>query len=283
MLNVLSQFGIERRRPGAAMTVHLLIESMRRAFLDRAEFLGDPDFGPIPVQRLTSAEHARELAQSIDTTRATPSAALARDRIPVATAESDETTHFSVIDKDGNAVSNTYTLEQAFGSQVVVTGAGFLLNNEMGDFNKKPGVTNSLGDIGTQPNLIQPGKRMLSSMTPTIVARNGKVLLVTGSPGGRAIINTVLGLVLDVTAFGMDVRAAVDAPRLHHQWMPDETYVETAGLADSTVAALQAMGHTVKLGGKQGDGHSIYLDPATGTAFGANDKRSGDSKASAPQ
>jgi gamma-glutamyltranspeptidase/glutathione hydrolase len=153
----------------------------------------------------------------------------------------------------------------------------------MGDFNKKPGVTNASGDIGTAPNLIQPGKRMLSSMSPTIVSRNGKVVLVTGSPGGRTIINTVLGIVLDVTAFKLDVRAAVDAPRLHHQWLPDETYVEANGLPDSTVAALQAMGHTIKVGGKQGDGHSIYLDPETGTAYGANDKRSGDSKASAPR
>jgi gamma-glutamyltranspeptidase/glutathione hydrolase len=283
MLNLLSRFGIDRRPRDAAMTVHLKIEAMRRAFLDRAEFLGDPDFGPVPVERLTSEEHARELAATIDTTHATSSVALARDRIPVAPAESDETTHFSVVDRDGNAVSNTYTLEQAFGSQVVVAGAGFLLNNEMGDFNKKPGVTNASGDIGTAPNLIQPGKRMLSSMSPTIVSRNGKVVLVTGSPGGRTIINTVLGIVLDVTAFKLDVRAAVDAPRLHHQWLPDETYVEANGLPDSTVAALQAMGHTIKVGGKQGDGHSIYLDPETGTAYGANDKRSGDSKASAPR
>jgi gamma-glutamyltranspeptidase/glutathione hydrolase len=186
-----------------------------------------------------------------------------------------------VVDKDGNAVSNTYTLEQAYGSRVVVSGAGFVLNNEMGDFNKKPGTTTTAGDIGTKANLIEPGKRMLSSMTPTIVARNGKTILVTGSPGGRTIINTVHQIVLNVTAFGMDVRQAVDAPRIHSQWLPDEAGFE-AGIPESTVKQLEVMGHTIKTGWRIGDGHSITIDPATGIATAANDKRSADSKASVP-
>jgi gamma-glutamyltranspeptidase/glutathione hydrolase len=283
MLNVLSELRIDLRPRQAVTTLHLLIETMRRAFLDRAEFLGDPDFGPVPVDRLVSKPHARALAAAIDTARATPSVALAGNRIAIAPPESEETTHFSVVDREGNAVSNTYTLEQAFGSQVVVAGAGFILNNEMGDLNKKPGHTSVEGDIGTRPNQIAPGKRMLSSMSPTIVARNGRVALVTGSPGGRTIINTVLGLVLNVTAFGLDVRAAVDAPRIHHQWLPDVTYVEADALTPETLAALRGMGHTIQTGGRQGDGHSIVVDPRTGTAFGANDRRSGDSKASAPE
>jgi gamma-glutamyltranspeptidase/glutathione hydrolase len=280
MLNTLARLKIQDRLRDDPRTLHLMIETMRRAFLDRAEFLGDADYGPVPVARLVSADHARELAASIDTAHATSSLSLAKGRIPVETVESEETTHFSVVDQAGNAVSNTYTLEQAFGSRVVVAGAGFLLNNEMGDFNKKPGVTNTDGDIGTGANLIAPGKRMLSSMSPSIVTKNGKLVMVTGSPGGRTIINTVLELILDVTAFGLDVRRAVDAPRFHHQWLPDLTVFEAGAIPDSTIAALKAMGHNIVVGGRQGDGHSITFDPKTGVASGAADQRSGDSKAS---
>lgn len=281
MLNILERFDIAHRSPTAARTLHLIIEAQRRAFLDRAEYLGDADFTPVPVARLTSKAHGAELAGTIDTTRASPSVALAGGRVPVQPAhESDQTTHFSIVDGAGNAVSNTFTLEQAYGSRVVVSGAGFLLNNEMGDFNKNPGVTTTEGDIGTKPNEIAPGKRMLSSMSPTIVTRNGKLLLVTGSPGGRTIINTVNEIILNVTAFGMDVRQAVDAPRFHSQWLPDMVYFEAGTLADSTAAALKALGHNVRPGTKIGDGHSIWIDPKTGIAFGANDHRSADSKAS---
>ncbi|MGE0440915.1 MAG: gamma-glutamyltransferase [Gemmatimonadales bacterium] len=283
MLNILERFDIASRDRFAPMTLHLMIEAQRRAYLDRAEFLGDADFGPVPVGRLTSKLHAKDLAASIDTTGATSSVALAKGRITVAEApESEETTHFSVVDRDGNAVANTYTLESGYGSRVVVSGAGFLLNNEMGDFNKKPGTTNELGDIGTKPNLIAPGKRMLSSMSPAIVTRNGKTVLVTGSPGGRTIINTVHQIILNVLAFRMPVREAVDAPRFHSQWLPDLVSFEANAIPDATVAALEAMGHQLRVGGRIGDGHSITIDPATGIATGANDHRSPDSKASAP-
>ncbi len=281
MLNILERVNIAGRPRFAPMTLHLMVEAQRRAYLDRAEFLGDPDFTEIPVARLTSKTHARRLAASIDTTKATNSIALAEGRIAVtADAEPNATTHFSVVDAEGNAVSNTYTLEGGYGSRVVVDGAGFLLNNEMGDFNKKPGTTTPSGTIGTPPNVIAPGKRMLSSMTPTIVTRGGKLVLVTGSPGGRTIINTVHQIVLNVTAFGMNVRQAVDAPRFHSQWLPDQVFFEAGAIPEATVAALRALGHSVRTGGKIGDGHSIILDPKTRIASGGNDKRTADSKAS---
>src|SRR5262249_54574729 len=194
-------------------TLHVMIEAMRRAYCDRARYLGDPDFTQIPAF-LTAKEYSRELAQKIDPSHATRSEDLAAD-IPL-TQEGDSTTHFSIIDKDGMAVANTYTLERSYGSRVVVKGAGFLLNNEMIDFNWRPGVTTRSGTIGTEPNQIAPRKRMLSSQTPTIVAHNGKVVLVTGSPGSRTIINTVLCVLLNVLEFDIDIRAAVAAPRLHH-------------------------------------------------------------------
>jgi gamma-glutamyltranspeptidase / glutathione hydrolase len=280
MLNILENFDLKSQGRYSAETLHLMIESMRRAFLDRARYLGDPDFVDIPTERLMSKEHARMLAQGIDRARASSSVELGKDIVTIAQSESEETTHFSVIDKDGNAVANTYTLEGGYGSHVVVKGAGFILNNEMGDFNKKPGETNLGGDIGTPANLIAPGKRMLSSMTPTIVTRNGKVVLVTGSPGGRTIINTVFDIVLNVTEFGMNAREAVDAPRMHHQWLPDNTTIEANAVPEATLERLRAMGHTIRMQGGQGDGHSILVDPATGVAYGANDKRSRDSKAS---
>jgi gamma-glutamyltranspeptidase/glutathione hydrolase len=207
---------------------------------------------------------------------------LGKDLGPVAErGEPDETTHFSIVDRNGMAVSSTYTLEGGFGSRVVVKGAGFLLNNEMGDFNKHPGVTDVTGNIGTDANLIDPGKRMLSSMTPTIVTRDRTLVLVTGSPGGRTIINTVLSVVLGVTEFGLNVREAVDAPRLHHQWLPDTVTIEDHGVTDDVMQQLRAMGHTVSFGGKQGDANSIVVDDA-GEAWGANDRRTSDGKASIP-
>jgi gamma-glutamyltranspeptidase/glutathione hydrolase len=282
-LNILENFDLKSMGRSSAETIHLLIETRRRAFLDRARHLGDPDFVQVPAAQLTSKAYARTLARGIDRTRATSSAELGRDIVTVAQREeSEETTHFSVIDRDGMAVSNTYTLEGGYGSHVVVKGAGFILNNEMGDFNKKPGETNLTGDIGTPANLIAPGKRMLSSMTPTIVTRDGKVVLVTGSPGGRTIINTVLDIVLNVTEFGMNARQAVDAGRMHHQWLPDRADLERGLVTAADSAKLVQMGHTVRMVGGQGDGHSILVDPATGTAYGANDRRSGNSKVGVP-
>ena len=284
MLNILSHFDLEKQGRWSPETLHLMIEAMRRAYVDRARYLGDPDFVKMPLTRLTSASYAATLASRIDRTHATSSVELGKDIVTpssVAT-ESDETTQFSVVDKDGNAVSNTFTLEGGYGSHVVVRGAGFLLNNEMGDFNKKPGETNVQGDIGTPANLIAPGKRMLSSMTPTIVTRNGRLFMVTGSPGGRTIINTVMEVVLNATGFGMNARQAVDAPRLHHQWLPDLATFERDAVADSTLSRLRAMGHTVEQRGRQGDAHTIIFDARTKTAYGANDRRSSDSKAALP-
>jgi gamma-glutamyltranspeptidase/glutathione hydrolase len=282
MLNILEQFDLPAWGPSSPRSLHYEIEAMRRAYLDRARYLGDPDFvKDMPLSRLTSKAYAKSLAATIDPEHASSSVELGKDIVTaVASNEHDETTHFSVVDKLGNAVSNTFTLEGGYGSHVVVPGTGMILNNEMGDFNKKPGETNLTGDIGTPANLIAPGKRMLSSMSPTIVTKNGKLFMVTGSPGGRTIINTVTELVLNATTYGMDVRQAVDAPRLHHQWLPDAVTFEREGVADSTVARLTAMGHTVKFGGGQGDGHSIIV--RDGVAYGANDHRSPDSKVSVP-
>jgi gamma-glutamyltranspeptidase / glutathione hydrolase len=269
MLNILEQFDLRKQGRWSPETVHLMIEAMRRAYCDRARYLGDADFVQVPAH-LTSKEYARKLAQGINPAKATPSEELARN-IPLA-AEGESTTHFSVIDKDGMAVANTYTLERSYGSRVVVRGAGFLLNNEMLDFNWRPGVTNRAGVIGTEPNQIAPGKRMLSSQTPTIVAKNGKVVLVTGSPGSRTIINTVLGVLVNVLDFDMDVQAAVDAPRLHHSWFPDVVKFEGKRDHPELVERLRQMGHTVE-GTRQGDAHSIWVDAKTGRYYGAADRR----------
>ena len=281
-LNVLESYGLAAKGRDSAETLHLEIEAMRRAYLDRARYLGDPDFVRVPIAKLTSKKYAKTLVATIEPSRATSSIELGKDIVTVATAtEPDETTHFSVVDRDGMAVANTYTLEGGFGSRVVVKGAGFLLNNEMGDFNRKPGETNIQGDIGTPPNLIDPGKRMLSSMTPAIVVKDGTVVLITGSPGGRTIPNSVLSVVLGVTTFNMNVREAVDAFRIHHQWLPDRVQIEQDGASDETIQQLRAMGHTVTVQGRQGDANSIVLDSA-GVAWGANDRRSPDGKVSVP-
>ena len=215
MLNILESFELRKHDRWSPEVSHLLIESMKRAYCDRARHLGDPEFTTIP-ETLTSKDYAKKLAAGIDLNRATPSEKLAPD---IALApEGDSTTHFSIIDRNGLAVSNTYTLENSYGSRVVVRGAGYILNNQMTDFNPRPGITTRGGTIGTKPNLIAPGKRMLSSQSPTLVYKNGKPLLITGSPGGRTIINTVLCVVVNVLDFDMPVQEAVDAPRLHHQW-----------------------------------------------------------------
>jgi gamma-glutamyltranspeptidase/glutathione hydrolase len=281
MLNIVEPLDLKSKGILTPPALHLQIEAMRRAYLDRARHLGDPDFVDVPVGRLTSKKHARAVSQSIDPLKASSSVALGKDIVTVTAAEADETTHFSVIDRDGLAVASTYTLEGSYGSHVVVKGAGFLLNNEMGDFNRKPGETNLTGDIGTAANTIEPRKAMLSSMTPTMVTRHGKVVLLTGSPGGRTIINTVFTIVLGVTEFGLTGRQAVDLARIHHQWLPDRVSIEEAALTEDALAALRAMGHEVRTVTRQGDAHSIWIGP-DGTPYGVHDKRTPDSKASAP-
>ncbi len=281
MLNILEPYDLKSKGLLTAPALHLQIEAMRRAYLDRARFLGDSDFVDVPIGRLTSRDHAKTVAATITPDKASSSLELGRDIVTAPVTEPDETTHFSVIDRNGMAVTSTYTLEGGYGSHVVVKGAGFLLNNEMGDFNKKPGETNVTGDIGTPANLIDPGKRMLSSMTPAIVVRDGKLVLLTGSPGGRTIINTVLTVVLGVTEYGLNGRQAVDLARMHHQWLPDRATIEEGGVPDEVLTALRAMGHDVRTQGRQGDAHSIWIGP-DGIAYGANDKRTADSKASVP-
>ena len=283
MLNILEPYHLKEKGLLTAPALHLQVEAMRRAYLDRARDLGDPDFVKVPVGELTSKDHARRVSSTIDLNKASSSLELGRDIVSTATStshESDETTHFSVIDRNGMAVTSTYTLEGGFGSHVVVAGAGFILNNEMGDFNKKPGETNVRGDIGTPANLIDPGKRMLSSMTPTMVTRHGKLVLVTGSPGGRTIINTVFTIVFGVVEYGLTGRQAVDLPRLNHQWLPDAAQIERDGAPGEDVfTALSGMGHSIRPGNRQGDAESIWIAP-DGTPYGVNDKRTADSKAS---
>ena len=269
MLNILENHDLKKLGRWSPEANHLIIEAMRRSFADRARHLGDPDFTRIP-DYLTSKEYAKKLYAGIDLKRATPSADVAPE-IPL-DKESDSTTHFSIIDRNGMAVSNTYTLENSFGNRVVVRGAGFILNNEMTDFNPRPGFTSRKGEIGTRPNQIAPGKRMLSSMTPVIVTKDGKTVLITGSPGGRTIINTVLCVVVNAIDFDMPVQDAVSAPRLHHQWFPDAVKFEgMKGHADM-VSKLNAMGHSVTQE-RQGDAHTIWIDPNTGLRVGAADKR----------
>ncbi|HET7220252.1 MAG TPA: gamma-glutamyltransferase [Vicinamibacterales bacterium] len=281
MMNIVEPFDLKAKGLLTPPALHVQIEAMRRAYLDRARYLGDPDFVKVPVAKLTAKEHARTVASTIDPAKASSSVELGRDIVTATAAEPDETTHFSVVDRDGMAVASTYTLEGGFGSHVVVKGAGFLLNNEMGDFNRKAGETNVTGDIGTPANQIEPRKAMLSSMTPTMVLKDGKLVLLTGSPGGRTIINTVFTIVLGVTEFGLNGRQAVDLMRMHHQWLPDGVTFEADANGD-TLAALKAMGHDVRAQGRQGDAHSIWFGP-DGTPYGVPDKRTPDATASVPQ
>lgn len=254
---------------------HFLVETMKFTFADRAQHLGDSDFVAIP-QWLTSQDYAHHVAARIHLDRATPSEELAPD-IPILD-ESPQTTHFSVVDRHGMAVSNTTTLEASWGAGIVVTGAGFVINNEMGDFNWFPGETNRSGRIGTDPNTIAPRKRMLSSQTPIIVSQKGSFVLVTGSPGGRTIINTVLQMVLAHLRFHLPIDQAMSLPRFHHQWLPDSLRIETLENPSATpgLEALQALGHIIepgKPGQFQGDAHSISIDTVSGIRHGVADFR----------
>lgn len=273
MLNILEGFDLAEIGHNSALYLHLLTESMRRAYADRANYLGDPDFNEnMPLDRLMSKEHAANLRGSISMTEKSESdPALFAQRY-----ESDQTTHFSVVDKDGNMVSLTYTLEWGYGSHIVVEGAGFLLNNEMGDFNAQPGVTDVNGRIGTEPNQIRPQQRMLSSMTPTIVAKDGVPLFATGSPGGKTIINTTMQTILNVVDHGMTIAESIEAPRIHHQWLPDRTRVERRGLSPDTRRLYEEFGHVVTEGRGIGSAMGVYRDPETGVLSGAADSRAED-------
>ena len=276
MLNVLEGFDLAAMGANTPAHAHHLVEAMRRAFRDRATHMADPDFADVPVARLTSKEYADEIRATIRS-----DAASASDPDDVAGRpgwESSETTHYSVVDSDGMAVSVTYTLEGGYGSYITVPGAGFLLNNEMGDFNARPGVTNERGLIGTEPNLARPEQRMLSSMTPTILARDGELVAVIGSPGGRTIINTVLQIVVNVADFGMSPGDAVAAKRLHHQWLPDVARLENGYMSEEDAAVLAAMGHGITWSGRQGIAHCIFTGEG-GVLVGAPDPRDSDGTA----
>ena len=275
MLNILEGYPLEAAGHDSPRYVHLVTETMRRAFADRARYLGDPDFTKVPVSMLIDKQFAADRRLTIMPGRAGKSAPSDLALLH----ESDQTTHYSVVDANGMAVSVTYTLENGYGLGAVVAGAGFLLNDEMGDFNGKPGVTDSTGLIGTDANVAMPGKRMLSSMTPTIVARRGKLVAVVGSPGGRTIINTVLQVILNQVDFKMGIRDAVDAKRFHHQWLPDRLQVEKDGLPQATVDSLASMGHPITWVGAMGTAHSIRIDPVTGARQGAADLRDKDAGA----
>ncbi len=272
MLNVLEGFDLKANGYGSAQNLHLIAESMRRAFADRAQHLGDPDFNSaIPVDQLISKDYAAQVRKTINPNKASVSSPSSFSW----PTESQETTHLSVVDAQRNAVSMTYTLEYGYGSRIVVPGAGFLLNNEMGDFNSAPEMTDERGNIGTRPNLALPGKRMLSSMSPSILARDGKLFMVTGSPGGRTIINTVLLTILNVVDFGMNAQEAVDAGRLHHQWLPDRINFERYGFSADSIARLKAMGHTTNEMGNQGVAEVIVVDK-DGRLEGGVDRRAPD-------
>ena len=275
MLNILEAYDLSGMGHNSAEYIHHLAEAMRRAYRDRAQFLADADFSDVPVQRLTSKEHATWLRRNIDSERASVSHSTDIEMPP----ESPETTHYSVVDADGMAVSVTYTLESGYGSGIVVPGAGFLLNNEMGDFNAGPGLTNESGLIGTDANLARPQQRMLSSMSPSILAKDGALVAVIGTPGGRTIINTTLQLILNMVDFRMSITEAVAAPRIHHQWLPDRIRIESNGISAQLQSQLGQMGHIIQVGGRQGSANSIGVDLTTGERIGAPDPRSSDSGA----
>ena len=284
MLNILEHDGLRQSGYQTANTDHRLIEAMRRAFADRSAFLGDPDFVKMPVRGLTSKAYAAHVAGTIDPVRATPSAKIGPGR-PQA-YESPETTHFSVVDAQGDAVSNTYTLNMLYGSGVTVPGTGVLLNDEMDDFSSKPNTPNGFGLIQGNANAIAPRKRPLSSMTPTILTRGGRLFLVIGSPGGPTIINTVLQVIVNLVDHGMTLTQAIAAPRLHHQWLPDVIRYEPGAVPPRVRAALRAEGYQFAPSPgvfpntrTWGDAEGVLVDPKTGTRVGASDPRAPDARA----
>jgi gamma-glutamyltranspeptidase/glutathione hydrolase len=283
ILNILEGFDLAKLGNRSADDIHLEAEAFRRAFYDRADFMGDPDFAKIPVAQLIDKKYAAAWRDSIDLNHATLSQVLKRPPIfnelerearlrPIATNEPKNTTHYSVVDAEGNAVAVTTTLNDAFGSRVTVEGLGFLLNDEMDDFAAKQGVPNLFGLIQGPANSIAPGKRPLSAMAPTIVLKDGKLFLVLGSPGGPTIITTVANIIIGVVDFSLDIQEAVNAPRFHHQWLPDQILVEDR-LSPDTMNLLRSKGHKLNIRHFWGDGECIMIDPKTGELLGASDGR----------
>ncbi len=286
-LNILEGYDLAKLGSRSADSIHLTAEAFRRAFYDRAEFLGDPDFSQLPVAQLIDKKYADAWRQSMDATHASASTDLHRPpgfgelerraalHQPFVGPEPENTTHYSVVDPQGNAVAVTTTLNDSFGSGVTAGKLGFLLNDEMDDFTSKPGVPNLYGLIQGEANAIAPGKRPLSAMTPTIVTKDGKLFLVLGSPGGPRIISTVANILMGVVDYGLDIQQAVNAPRFHHQWQPDQIDIEQVGISPDTIKLLEARGHKVKLEGYWSDGECIAVDPKTGELLGAPDGRNG--------
>ncbi|RPA34088.1 gamma-glutamyltransferase [Shewanella frigidimarina] len=268
MLNVLEQFPIDKLGHNTANTLHLMAETMKYAYADRSEYLGDPDFVNVPVKQLTSKEYAKEIASKIAINKTTPSSEIKPGNL--APYESDQTTHFSVIDKWGNAVANTYTLNFSYGSGLVAKGTGILLNNEMDDFSAKPGTPNGYGLIGGDANAVEGNKRPLSSMSPTMVMKDGKPFIVTGSPGGSRIINITLQMIMNVIDHNLNIAEATAAARMHHQWLPDFIWVEHT-LNRDTISLLEAKGHKVKVQESIGSTQSIMMTEQG--LFGASDPR----------
>jgi gamma-glutamyltranspeptidase / glutathione hydrolase len=284
-LNILEGYDLAKFGNRSAASMHLTLEAFRRAFFDRAEFLGDPDFSKIPVAQLIDKKYGVAWRQSMDPLHATSSKDLQRPAIfseleqyaalhpqPLAVQEPEHTTHYSIVDPDGNAVAVTTTLNDSFGSKVTAEGLGFLLNDEMDDFSSKPGTPNLFGLIQGPANAIGPGKRPLSSMVPTIVLKDGKLFLVLGSPGGARIISTVANILMGVVDYGLNIQEAVNAPRFHNQWLPDTNYVEK-GISPDTLHLLQKMGQRIDLENYWSDGECIAIDLNTGERLGASDGR----------
>jgi len=270
ILNTLEGYPIADMGQNTAGTIHVMAEAMKQAYADRATYLGDADFVDVPVKELTNKQYASDIRGQIDMGKARPASEV---KASVLTPyEGNETTHFSVVDRFGNAVSNTYTINFSYGSGIVATGTGVLMNNEMDDFSAKTGVSNAYGLIGGDANAVAAGKRPLSSMSPTIVMKDGKVFLVTGSPGGSRIITTTLQIIMNVIDHKMNIAEATQAPRIHHQWLPDELRVEE-GISADTKAILRAKGHDVVTKRTMGAVQSIMVDPETGVLLGATDLR----------
>src|SRR5262244_652083 len=272
MLNILEHYDLKSMGAGSSQTIHLMVEAMRRAFADRAEFLGDTDFVKVPVAGLTSRKYADKLAATIDPDHASTSQEVKNGDPPP--YESEETTHFTVVDKDGAVASNTYTLNGSFGNKITVEGAGFLLNNEMDDFAAKPGSPNAYGLIQGEANAVAARKRPLSSMTPTIVLKDGKLWFAVGSPGGPTIINTVAQVIINIVDHGMNIQQAIDWPRVHHQWMPDQIAYEPFGLAPDVINRLKSMGHQFANPRYMGDAEGVMIEDKTDVRLGASDPRS---------
>lgn len=271
LLNILENYNFDKNDWGSSDYIHNLVESMKYVFADRSEHLGDPDFYDVPVDWLISKEYAKEIWNKIGE-NATPSENILPGK-NYSFQESEETTHYSVIDNYGNAVSTTTTINSSFGSKIVVDGAGFLLNNEMDDFSSKPGEANQFGLIGSEANKIEPGKRMLSSMTPTIILKDEKPFMVTGSPGGSTISTVVLQVILNVLEFGMDIQQAIDMPRIHHQWLPDKIDYEKFSLTKDVIESLIKKGQIIGDGKILGRAEGIIADYINNVFFGASDSR----------